>query len=147
MKRLFLPLLAACTLLSGCGGLGALVAGLPASPAAVSNTTTLDEKGALAVETLYTAATRAGALAFRTGLVKPSTNPAVQSDGFCPLVLAGSFTSTDRGSAVAALECKLRSARDKARQAYDAANATTYDQATRAAIALANELLALIHGD
>lgn len=147
MKRLMLIFaalsLSACApLLSGLLSMG----GVPASPAAVADKTVLDEKAGIAVETMYAATARAGALAFRTGVVTPSTNPAVQLDSFCPLVLANAFEPTDQGSAVMALECKLRSARDRTRDAYKALNATSYDQAAREAISIARELLALIRG-
>jgi hypothetical protein len=139
MKRLIL-IAAFALALPGCAMLPALMGG----PATVANKTTLDEKGGLAVETLYAAAARAGALAFRAHVIEPSTNPAVQSDGFCALVRAHAFEPTDRGSSVMAIECKLRAARDAARTAYDATNAATYDEATREAVALGRELLALI---
>lgn len=148
MKRLLIACLAlslgACApLLSGL----ASMAGAPASPAAVANQTTLDEKGAIAAEVLYTTFARAGALAFRTNVIAPSSNPAVQSDGFCPSVLRREFTPTDRGSEVMALECKLRAARDAARAAYDAGNALNYQVAFGLALAAYNEGMALIRRD
>jgi hypothetical protein len=139
MKRL---ILAAALCLPGCAG---LLPALMGSPAAVADKTTLDEKAGVAVETLYAAAARAGALAFRAHVIEPSKNPAVQLDSFCALVKAKAFEPTDRGSSVMAIECKLRAARDAARAAYDAGNSATYDQATREAIALGRELLALIN--
>jgi hypothetical protein len=145
MKKLLIAAVAFA--LSACGTVGTLPAGLPTSPAAVADKTVLDEKAGIAVETMYTAVTRAGALAFRSGLVKPSTNAAVQRDDFCPRVLARLFEPTDRGSAVMAVECKLRVARDATRRAYDAGNASGYDVAAREAIALGRELLALIRGE
>jgi hypothetical protein len=123
---------------------GCQTPGTYSSPGQVANQTQLDEKAGIAVETMYTALTRAGALAFRTGLVTPSTNPAVQQNNFCDLVYAGTFQPTDRGSQVSALECKLRKARDATRAAYNAANATSYDTAAREAISLGNQLLALL---
>lgn len=152
MKKLFLaPLLALS--LGGCmdmlgAAAGALMSGGSApTPQAVADRTVLDEKAGIAVETLYSALARAGALAFRTGVIEPSANPAVQSDGFCALVRAGEFEPTDRGSHLMALECRLRRARDLTRQAYDAGNAASYDQAAREAVALGREMLALIRGD
>jgi hypothetical protein len=146
VRRLMLPLFAALAL-SGCAGMLPALIGAAGSPAKVADKTVLDEKTGLAVETLYSAAARAGALAFRAHVVEPSSNPAVQSDSFCALVNAKAFEPTDSGSAVMAIECKLRSARDAARRAYDAGNATTYDQATREAVALGREMLALIRGN
>lgn len=132
--------------LSACG-LTPPLGGIPATPGEVADQTVLDEKAGIAVETMYSAVARAGALAFRSRLVQPSTNPAVQSDSFCAQVIAGTFEPTDRGSAIMALECKLRRARDLTRQAYDAGNATSYDRAARDAVAIGRELLALIRGD
>lgn len=145
MKRL-IALFAALSL-AACSPILTGLATMAGAPSAVADKTVLDEKAGLAVETMYAAVARAGALAFRTGLVKPSDNPAVQSDGFCALVRARAFEPTDRGSEVMALECKLRAARDLTRQAYDAGNATSYDQAAREAVALGRELLALIKGN
>lgn len=133
--------------LTGCGPMLSVLGGMasvPTSPSAVAETTVLDEKAGLAVETMYAATARAGALAFRTGIVTPSNDPAVQRDDFCPKVLAKIYEPTDRGSAVMAIECKLRFARDKTRQAYDAGNAQSYEQAGREAVSLSRELLALI---
>lgn len=58
--------------LAGCG-VGGLT-DVASTPAAVANQTVLDEKGAIAVETAYTAAAKAAALAIRTGVVSdPNT--------------------------------------------------------------------------
>lgn len=147
MKKLLLVPLVALSL-GGCGPmLGALLNTAAPPPQAVANRTVLDEQGALTVEALYTAAARAGALAFRTGIIQPSSNPAVQQDNFCQLVMARVFTPTDRGSSVAALECKLRAARDAVRHAYDAGNAADYATAMVEARAASNQILAFIHGD
>lgn len=136
-KLLLIPLFAlasACSLPS---------AGIP-GPSTVANKVVLDEKTGIAIETMYTAITRAGALAFRTGVVKPSTNPAVQRNDFCVVVLAGKFVITDLGSKVSALECRLRQARDLTRQAYDASNADSYETAAREAISVGRQILDLI---
>lgn len=117
------------------------------TPGQIADRVKLDEKAGIAVETMYTALVTAGALAFRSGVVKPSTNPSVQTPGFCGLVLAGQFTPTDRGSQVSAIECRLRDARDKTRTAYDAANADGYDTAARLATTLGKELLALLRSN
>lgn len=124
----------------------ATMAGAPSSPAAIADKTTLDEKAGIAVETMYTAVVKAGSLAFRTGIVQPSSNPAVQQDNFCALVKAKVFEPTDTGSELAALECRLRAARDLTRDAYDAGNAATYDRAAREAVALGREMLAMLKG-
>ena len=104
----------------------ATLAGAPSSPAAVVT---------------------AGALAYRTGAVKPSVDAAVQRDDFCKLVYAKVYEPTDRGGSLAALECQLRRARDMTRDAYDAGNATSYDRAAREAVALGREMLALVKGN
>jgi hypothetical protein len=75
MKKLIVALcalaLTACTpVLAGL----ATMAGAPASPAAIADKTVLDEKAGIAVETMYAAVARAGALAFRAGLIKPSVD-------------------------------------------------------------------------
>lgn len=125
--------------LTACGVSG----GIPA-PASVSNQTKLDEKAGIAVETMYTAVTQAGSLAYRLKVIPVSTNPLVHQDGFCALVVQGNFTPTDLGSRVNTIECKLRRARDLTRQAYDASNADSYDRFAREAVKLGEEFLALI---
>jgi hypothetical protein len=148
MKKLIVALcalaLTACTpVLAGL----ATMAGAPASPAAIADKTVLDEKAGIAVETMYAAVARAGALAFRAGLIKPSVDPEVQRDDVCALVAAKSYEPTDRGGELVALECKLRAARDLTRRAYDTGNAATYDVAARDAIALGREMLAHMKGN
>lgn len=129
IKKLMAPAMALC--LSGCAPLlGMLTAGLPASvpasPAAVADKTTLDEKGALGLETAYSAAARLATVAFKVGIVAPSKDADVKRANFCQLVLAGLAVVTDRGGQVAALDCKAYSALQKVRAAYDAGNATSY---------------------
>jgi hypothetical protein len=146
MKKIGLIL---CALsLSACGA-GTLdtVASIPTAPVEVADKTQLDETAGVLAETLYTAAVKLGTLAFRTGLVKPSTNPAVQQDNFCQLVAAGQFTPTVHGSRLSAVECKLRAARDKTRAAYKGLNAASYKQASDEVAALGKELLAIIGGN
>lgn len=142
MRRLIFAALAPFAL-CGCAALG----GLPASPGTVADGTTLDERAGLAVETMYAATARAGALAFRTGIVTPSRDAAVQRDDFCELVAAGAYEASDRGGEIMAVECRLRAARDATRDAYDAGNATSYAAAATRAVGLAREILALIRGD
>lgn len=150
--RKVLPAVLGALLLSGCAGLPGLLlsgaastanAALPA-PAAVADRTTLDEKGALAVEALYTGFARAGALAYRTGAVAPSTDPAVRRDDFCPRILRREIEPADRGMELAALECRLRAARNAARAAYDAGNAAGYQAAFANAMLAYTEGMALI---
>lgn len=145
MKRLFvIPLLAfavACGPLDAAAGVG----GIPA-PGTLANKTTLDEKAGIAVETMYTATVKAGALAFRSGLVQPSANPTVRREDFCSLVAKGEFMPTDTGSRLNSLECQLRAARDLTRSAYDAGNGESYDAAAREAIRIAKEFLKLVGG-
>ena len=149
MKKLLITALAALSL-AGCTladlAVGALGATAP-PPVQIANQTTADERAGLLVETLYTAAARAGALAFRLRTPAPSTNPAVQRDDFCQLVTSRQFEPTDNGSRLAALECRLRAERDRARRAYDAGNSDNYDAAVREVDALARELLALTRGN
>lgn len=142
-------LVAAALTLTACGPMLSMLttAGIPTTPAAVADKTVLDEKVGIAVETMYAATARAGALAFRSGLIDPSIDPAVQRDDFCPKVLAGLYEPTDRGSSVMSAECKMRAARDATRRAYDAGNAQSYDVAGREAVALSREILALIRGN
>lgn len=127
--------------------LGSAVGSIAPAPVTVANQTTLDEKGAIALETLYTTFARTGALAFRTGIVTPSPNPAVQRDDFCPRVLRHEIEPTDRGMEVMALECRLRAARDAGRAAYDAGNAASYQQAFSLGLAAFNEGMALTRRD
>jgi hypothetical protein len=142
MKKLFLiPLLAlsaACHPLDLAAGIG----GVP-PPAELANKTPLDEKAGIAVETMYTAVVKAGALAYRAKVIPVSTNPAIQRDDFCVLVIARKFVPTDLGSRINALECRLRLARDMTRAAYDAGNGDSYDTAAREAVRLGKEILAL----
>ena len=141
MKKIFL------TCFVGLGLVACNPSGTLPPPGEVANQTVLDEKAGIAVETMYTAVARAGALAFRAGLIQPSTNPAVQAEGFCTTVLSGEFRFTDRGSQVAALECELRHARDLTRAAYDAGNSDSYDTAAREAVRIGRQLLTLIGGN
>lgn len=146
MRKLFFALFAPLVLAS-CAPMLAALGGVAASPAAVADKTTVDERGGLAVETLYAAAAQAGALAFRAGVVQPSADAAVQRDEFCQLVAARLYDPTDRGGQLMAVECKLRAARDAARRAYDAGNSSGYALALTEASGYARELLALIRGD
>lgn len=143
MKKLFLiPLLA---LIAACGPLdtAAGIGGLP-NPGQLADKTKLDEKAGIAVEALYTAVVKAGTLGFKSGLVPVSTNPAVQRDDFCVVVVAHKFTPTDIGSRITALECQLRLARDLTRSAYDGGNGDSYDTAAREAVRIGKEILALL---
>lgn len=143
-------MLAGCALLlAGCAPLlsGLLSAGANATlppPAQVANQTILDERVAIGIEALYTGFARAGALAFRTGAVTPSPNPAVQRDDFCPRILRREIEASDTGMSLMAIECRLRSARDAARAAYDAGNAQSYQAAFSSAMLAYTEGMALI---
>lgn len=146
MTRIILTALAALSL-SACSALGLLAGAantVAPPPVQIANQTTLDEKGAIAVEALYTGFARAGALAFRTGAVTPSSNPAVQSNDFCPRILRREIDATDTGMSLAAVECRLRAARDAARAAYDAGNAVSYQAAFSSAMLAYTEGMALI---
>ena len=143
MKKLLfamvLTLVAACSPINTAANLGGLP---PASE--VADSVKLDEKAGIAVETMYTAVVKAGALAYRAKVVPISTNPLVHADGFCALVWQGGFQPTDLGSRVNSLECQLRRARDLTRSAYDAGNADSYDRMAREAVRLGKEILALL---
>jgi hypothetical protein len=119
-----------------------------APPNQAAESTVLDEKAAIAVETIYATSTRAGALAYRIGIVEPSDDPLVQRDDFCAAIAAieGGYDPPDRGAQLAQLECRLRQARDTARAAYDAGNAETYDEAFAQAMALATSINTIIGG-
>lgn len=80
---------------------------LPASPAVVTNQTVLDEKVAIGIEVAYTAASKAAALAIRTGVV---TNRAT-------MVRIGE------------LDAKAYAAVRAVRAAYGASNAANYHTA------------------
>lgn len=70
--KAFTVMVAAALALAGCVSEG--LNSIPASPGSVASQTVLDEKGAIAVETAYTAAAKAAALAIRTGVVSdPNT--------------------------------------------------------------------------
>lgn len=102
--------------LSSCG----TVASLPPAPVDLTAQTTLDEKGAIAAETAYTAAAKAAALAIRAGVI---SNPAtVQRIG-----------ELDR-QAYAAVQAT--------RAAYDAGNASSYLSAFTRSNAAVRALLA-----
>ena len=142
MNRKILIALAAMSFgLASCAG----ISGISTSPDQVADATTLDEKTAIAVETLYTAAAEAGTLAFRARIVKVTTDPTALRDDFCAVVKSG-YTAPDQGAAVRKLECQLRAARDATRSAYDAGNAASYAQASTLAVDLAGKLLAAIKG-
>lgn len=138
----------ACSLAVACAPLdtAAGIGGVP-PPGQLANQTKLDEKAGIAVETMYTATVKAGALAFRARMIEPSTNPTVRRADFCALVASGQFAPTDTGARVNALECQLRAARDLTRSAYDAGNGDSYDAAAREAVRIAKELLALFGGN
>lgn len=143
MKKLFIGLITIALCACSPINTAAHLAGL-STPTAVADKVVLDEKAGIAVESMYVAIVKAGALAFRAGFIAPSTNPIVRQSDFCSLVLAGSFTVTDLGSRVNTLECQLRAARDLTRLAYDAGNAATYDKAARDAVSIGKTLLALL---
>jgi hypothetical protein len=147
MKRLLFALAPLALSLSGCAPMLAALSGLPSSPQAVANKTTLDEKGSISLEAMYTGLALVGTLSYRSGAVKPSANPAVQRDDFCPRIIKREITPTDKGMELAAVECKLRLARDTARSAYDAANQAQYDKAYDQGLAAYEQGIALIRSN
>lgn len=120
-RLLFAPLLAAALVLPGCTGIMSRLSAVPASPAAVANSTTLDEQGALAVELAYKAARIAMETAVDAGLVKGS-----------------------RATSVAAADNKAYAAVQVARRAYMAGNATDYATGLASARLAIADLLALL---
>lgn len=114
MKRLLVASLALA--LSACA---TLPTSLPTNPAAVADTTKLDEQAALSVELAYQAAAQAVLVANRAGVIPASAKPAV--------------AAADRG-AYAAVQA--------VRAAYDIGNADDYATAVRTARAAIANLLA-----
>lgn len=92
----------------------------PTSPGQVANQTVLDEKAAIGVETAYTAAARAAAMAIRGGLV---TDPA-------------------RIARIGQIDTQAHRAVQAVRAAYKAGNATSYRVAFDQAEAALKDLLA-----
>lgn len=96
MKRMILAVCAALAL-SGCAALGNLAGGLPPSPAAAADQTTLDEQALLAVELAYKAARTAAELAVDAGVLKgeAATRVAVlDNQAFLAVTLARSAYKT-----------------------------------------------------
>ncbi len=118
MIRLLLPLIAA-ALLSGCAGLGGIVSGLPSGPSTVADQTTLDERGAIAVELAYQAANKAAEALTDAGLIEGAD-----------------------ATRVAEIDRKAFAAVQAARRAYDTGNAATYADAIREA---RSEIATLLH--
>jgi hypothetical protein len=117
MKAIILaPLL----LLASCAGLGSLLTP-PASPAAVANTTTLDEQAALGVELAYKAARTAVEVGVDAGLIKGT-----------------------RATQFAELDNKAFNAVVIVRRAYRAGNATDYATGLSQARLAVADLLSLV---
>ena len=118
MKRLIalcLPLA-----LMACGGVGETINSLSASPAAVADSTTLDEQGALAAELAYKAARVAIETGVDAGFIKGAT-----------------------AAKVAKLDQRAFTALGVVRKAYAAGNATSYASALTAARSAISDLLTL----
>lgn len=122
MKKI-LTLAAASLLLSlsGCAGLMSAFSAVPASPAAVANTTVLDEQAALGVELAYKAARIAMETAVDAGILKGA-----------------------RATQLAAADNKAYAAIQVARRAYQAGNATDYQSGVASARLAVADLLALL---
>lgn len=119
LRLLILSIIA--LLISGCAGIGGLAAGIPPSPVAAADQTTLDERGAIAVEIAYQAASRAVEALTDAGLIKGPT-----------------------ATRVAEVDRKAFAAVQAARTAYDASNAASYAEALREARSEIAALLRLI---
>ncbi len=111
---------AAAFCLCACTGLGA-VSSLPPNPGTVADQTTLDERGAIAVEIAYQAAAQATEALTDAGLI----------DGAAAV-------------RVAEIDRKAFAAVQAARRAYDVGNAASYADAIREARAEIAALLRLI---
>lgn len=109
-------------LLSGCAGLGGIVSGIPPSPSAVADQTTLDERGAIAVEIAYQAAARAVEALTDAGLIEGAA-----------------------ATRVAEVDRKAFAAVQAARTAYDAGNSASYAEALAKARSEIAALLRLIN--
>ncbi len=115
MRRLTLFAALACFSLTACET-------VPPTPTSVASATVLDEKGAIAVETAYTLAARAAAIAIQFGGVRdPAT---VARIGELDRI------AFDRVANV--------------RSAYNAGNAATYDAAFAEAMTVIRSILALL---
>lgn len=117
--RLFLGIAAALAL-SACSAIGGLPTP-PASPAAVANTTVLDEKLAITAEATYKAARLAIETATDAGLIRGAN-----------------------ATKAAALDNRAFAAVQKVRTAYRTSNAASYGAAYAEANQLISDLLALI---
>lgn len=115
---------------------------IPASPQAVANATTADERTAIAVQTAYAAGAQAIALAFRTGYVPLSADPDVKRPDFCQRVLAGTAVVTDKGGRLAALDCRAYAAALRVRALYGVANSASFVAAAVEANALVRQIVA-----
>lgn len=140
LSALALASLTACTTPTGGTGLGS-------SPGEYADLTVADERAAIAVETGYTAAAQALALSYRVGLVSPSVDLDVQRPDFCTYVLAGSYTPSDRGGRLAALDCRAYDAVTRMRRLYDAGQADSFAVAAAEALALVRQLVADVKGN
>ncbi len=136
--------------LSGCAPLlsGLLSAGGAPAPRQAAERTTLDERFALGAETLYATAAEAGRLAFRLRVIQPTQSPAALEPQFCQNVVANRIdTGTlDTGGKVMALDCRAYAAVLTIRAAYEAGNATSYQQAYDRGMVVFNDMLRLIQG-
>jgi hypothetical protein len=139
MKRLLFAL----ALTGALAGCTPTLTNVPPNPAAVADQTDADERGGIAIESLYTLAARSGALAFRLGLVPRPAQAETQRADFCSLVRAGTFQPQDRGAQLMMLECRLRAVRDAGRAAYDAGNSTSYEALLGQASRIADQIAAL----
>jgi hypothetical protein len=108
-------------LMTGCAGIGGIAAGIPPSPAAAADQTTLDERGAIAVEIAYQAAARAVEALTDAGLIEGAA-----------------------ATRVAEVDRKAFAAVQAARTAYDAGNSASYAEALAKARSEIAALLRLI---
>lgn len=109
--------------LSACG-VASMLTGIPTSPSAVADRTKVDEQAGITVTLAYTAASKAAALAIRTGLV----------------------TSAATIKRIGELDTKAYAAVVAVHDAYKAANAASYGAAIAKANAVIGELVALAGG-
>jgi hypothetical protein len=120
-RRFCFAFLTAATL-AACAGVPGLST-IPAAPAAVAETTVLDEKAAIGAELAYQAFRTAAELAVDAGVLKG-----------------------ERAAAVARADNRAFAALGVARAAYDAGNASSYGSALAEARAAISGALAIIKG-
>lgn len=120
MRKLILAAALALSV-SGCGASGGL--NIPAAPVEVADQTTLDERGAIAVEVAYKAFRTAAEFGTDAGMIRGET-----------------------ATRVARLDDLAFAAVGAARAAYRAGNSESYEEAVKTALAAVGKAMAAING-